>query len=253
MSLCPHCQQPLPDPPESFCPSCGAAQGLARATWRPAGGSTPWEERDRLGFVGAFVETTKQVLMTPTSFFQRMPVLGGIPSPLLYGVIAGYLALVVNALYGAVLQAVFASTLAGLGNREGAAPLLGMLQGGLGLVIQIVLGPINVIIGLFLMSAIYHLLLLLFGGARGGFEATFRVVCYGHAGHLLSVIPVCGFLAIVYVLVLYVIGLSEAHGISRGKAAIVVLVPILLVCCCCILAFGVFFGSLATLLGHLQR
>src|SRR5215831_8417455 len=145
MSLCPNCQLPLPDPPESFCPNCGASLGLARAASGPGRG-IPWEERDRLGFVEAFFQTTKQVLMEPTSFFRRMPPSGGIPSPLFYGTIAGYLALLVNAVYGAVLQVVLGSTLAGFGRgrEDAAAPILGMLQGGLGLVIQVVLGPINI-------------------------------------------------------------------------------------------------------------
>jgi len=220
---------------------------------RASGGSIPWEEREQRGFLGAFFETTKEVLSAPTSFFQRMPVEGGIPSPLLYGGLAGYIGLVAGALYSTALQALFAGSLATLGNRGEGAPLMGMMQGGLGLIVQIVLGPIQVIVGLFLMSAIYHVLLMLFGGARKGFEATFRVVCYGQAAALLGIIPVCGMLAGLYSIVLYVIGLSEAHGISRGKAAAAVLVPILLVCCCCVGGLMIMFGGLAGVLSQIQQ
>ena len=53
------------------------------------GGSTPWERRDQLGFIGALVENTKQVLATPVEFFRNMPVFGGLGAPLLYAVIVG--------------------------------------------------------------------------------------------------------------------------------------------------------------------
>ena len=48
------------------------------------------------------------------------------------------------------------------------------------------------------------------------------------------------------------IGLSEAHGISRGKAAAAVLVPFVIVCCCCsgIIAAAVF--GLAGALGRMR-
>jgi hypothetical protein len=255
MSLCPNCQKPLPDPPESFCPSCGAVLGAGRASALPAaaGGSIPWEEREQRGFFGAFFENTKEVLTGPTSFFRRMPVEGGIPSPLLYGVLVGYIGLVAQAVYSTILRTMFGSTLAALGGSGEGRQVLALMQGGAGLVIQIVLGPIQVIVGLFLTSAIYHLMLMLFGGARRGFEATFRVVCFAHAASLLGIIPVCGFLAGLYVLVLNVIGLAEAHGISRGKAAAAVLVPILLVCCCCAAALGIMFGGIAGLASQLGR
>jgi hypothetical protein len=128
-----------------------------------------------------------------------------------------------------------------------------MMGGGLSLVLQIVLGPIQVLVYLFLGAGINHLFLMLFGGARKGFEATFRVVCFCQAATLLGIIPVCGMLAGLYAIVLNIIGLSEAHGISRGKAALVVLLPILLVCCCCALGMLVFFGGIAGALGQLQH
>jgi len=223
---------------------------------RPAGGSIPWEEREQRGFFGAFVENSKDVLTAPVRFFQRMPVEGGIPSPLLYGVLAGYVGLVASALYGAGFKAAIGTSLASLGGASHMDRMLGLMQGGLGLVIQIVLGPIQIVVGLFLAAAIYHLLLMLFGGARKGFEATFRVVCYAQAASLLGIIPVCGMLSGIYVLVLNVIGLSEAHGIGRGTAAAAVLVPFLLFCCCCLAGLGVMFGGiagLAGLAGEMQR
>ena len=169
MSLCPRCQQPLPDPPERFCPHCGGE--LA-----PAVRGTPWERRDRIGLVSALVETTQQVLARPTEFFRAMPVTGGLGGPLFYAVILGYAGLVASALYGAVFQALAGSRLLEMPHRGELDKLLPYVQGGMGLVFQIVLGPLLVAAGLFVSSAVLHLLLLLFGGAPRGFEATFRVM-----------------------------------------------------------------------------
>src|SRR5436189_5543688 len=113
MSVCPRCQQPLPDPPERFCPHCGAELS-------PVVRSTPWEQRDRIGLVSALVETTQQVLTRPTAFFRAMPVPGGIGGPLFYGVLVGYAGLVAAGIYAGIFQAVARPRLFGLARR--AAP-----------------------------------------------------------------------------------------------------------------------------------
>jgi hypothetical protein len=93
------------------------------------------------------------------------------------------------------------------------------------------LAPLLVFIGLFVGAGILHLCLLLVGGDRQGYEATFRVQTYSAGAHLLNVIPLCGWLvAPVWLLVLQIIGLKEAHGISGGRAALAVFLP-LIVCC----------------------
>lgn len=246
MALCPHCQQPLPEAPERFCPHCGAE--LA-----PAAGATPWEERQRIGFVSALVETTQRVLTRPTEFFRAMPVTGGLGSPLFYGVIVGYVGVVASALYGAIFQAVVGPGLFGMPHRSELDRLLPYLQGGIGVVLQIVLGPLLVAVWLFISSAILHVLLLLFGGAPRGFEATFRVRCYAEAASVIRLIPFCGTaIFFIYVLILVIVGLSEAHRIGRGRAAAAVLVPLVLFCCCCAGAIILMLGGLASALGTLK-
>jgi hypothetical protein len=69
------------------------------------------------------------------------------------------------------------------------------------------------------------------------------VASYSQAASIFNIIPGCGGLVgLVYVIVLLVIGLSEAHGISRGKSAAAVLVPFVIICCCCagVIAAAVF-------------
>jgi hypothetical protein len=285
MTECPQCHAPLPDPPDRFCPNCGADLGAigggappppsgypppppippppyggpppleapGQGSWRgsAAGGGPPWERRDQLGLLAALIETTKQVLSGPADFFRRMPVTGGIGAPLVYALILGYLGLVASTIYNTVFQSVLGSSMAGMGGAGRWERIAPLLEGGAGLVVNLVFGPVFILIGLFLSSGIFHLMLLALAGGGRGFEATFRTAAYSQAAAVFNIIPLCGgVVGAVYTIVLLVIGLSEAHGISRGKAAAAVLLPLVILCCCCAGAAGLVLGGLAGALGR---
>jgi hypothetical protein len=277
MTQCPNCHVVLPDPPERFCPSCGtdlAAVQTAPPSYAPPpagypppsyppggggygapppGGQTPWERRDSIGFVNALIETTKQVLSQPAAFFRSMPVTGGLGSPLLYAVIVGYVGLFASSIYNLVFRSVLASSLSRMGGNSDMERLASYMQGGAGLLVNLIFGPVFVVIGVFLSAGIFHLALLALGGAARGFEGTFRVAAYSQAASIFNIIPGCGgLIGLVYAIVLLVIGISEAHGISRGKAAAAVLVPFVIICCCCsgIVAAAIF--GVAGALGRMR-
>jgi hypothetical protein len=267
MAYCPRCQQPLSDPPERFCPNCGAdvlaappvgvppppeVLATAPVATGPGGpdAGPPWERRDRIGFMSALIETVQQVLASPVRFFQTMPVTGGLGGPLLFAVIVGSIGRVAAVIYQAILSGMMGSSFR-FGNPEldRFAPYL--FGSGVGLVVSAIFAPVWAVITVFVISGIYHLFLLMLSGAQRGFEATFRVVCYGTASALIQIVPFCGgIVAPVYFLVLAILGLSEAHRITRGKSAAAVLLPILILCCCCAVGIGIFAGGLASLLGH---
>ena len=261
MALCPHCHHALPDSPAGLCPNCGgdprpppgrrpcprarrrrrAARGPPPA--RPSSGTgaaarprIPWDERDRIGVVSALVETTREVLTQPGAFFRAMPVTGGLGSPLLYAVIIGWIGLVASAFYQAIFRSVVGSGLGcvrvrpagdrgpaglgrGLGRLRGAGRLRGRLRGDRRL--------------------------------RRGRDPPPRADAAGRgAPRLRGDVPrgaasprprassssspsAASSSAGIWTLVLYVLGLAEAHQIGHGKAAAAVLLPIVLVCCCC--------------------
>jgi hypothetical protein len=214
---------------------------------------TPWERREQIGFFPALVETTQQALTGPEAFFREMAVTGGIVPPLFYGVAIGYVGLVASTLYSLAFQV----TMGGLGTfvqRSGPLHRLApFLEGGVSLVANLILGPVFLAVGLFIWSGIVHLMLLVLGGARRDFEATFRAIGYSQAASIIQVIPLCGSLiGGIYGLVLMIIGVSHAHGISKGQAAAAVLVPLLVVCCCCAAGFGLAMGGLATALRQMR-
>jgi len=111
--------------------------------------------------------------------------------------------------------------------------------------VQVILGPIFVTAGLFLAAGIYHVVLWLLGSARRDFEATFRVVAYGHAVSVFLVLPFCGnVVGLVWGIVVATIGLAEAHGIGRGRALAAVLLPMVVSCCCCAAMVGLVIAGI---------
>ena len=201
----------------------------------PGGGKrpgAPWDRRAELGFGTALIDTTKGVLFEPGRFFREMALDGGIGGPLLYGVMLGYLGLVVSTFYDFVMQTLM-----------GGQNVVNQLLAQLGLppqddllvvstIVTLVIGAPLVAMGTFFVAAVCHLMLLILGGDRKGFEATFRVAAFTGAVSLFQLLPVCGsFLSLVFGLVVVVIGLSEAHDIGRGRAAAAVALPLLVLCC----------------------
>jgi hypothetical protein len=104
---------------------------------------------------------------------------------------------------------------------------------------QVVLTPILAVVGIYVIAAILHLLLMLFRGTDRGFDATLTVVAYAGGLNLLNAIPLCGaVIAFVWALVVLVVGLGEAQRCGQGKAAAAVLAPAALVCVCFCAALG---------------
>lgn len=275
MASCPQCESPLPEPGVLQCPSCGYAllarepptgppipdpgqaprPPLAAAPFEAvAADGIPWDQRERIGLGSALVETTRQVLTGPTAFFRAMPVTGGLGSPLLYAVIVGWIGFAAAAFYQAVWGSIVGPGFAPFAPEAVGVPeLVGWIGGWTAFVVEVLLGGIIVAAVVLLTSGVLHLMLLLLGGARRGFEATFRTVCFSEATSLLLLLPFCGLvIAGVWCIVACVIGLAEAHQIGYGKATAAALLPLVLVCCCCGSSIFVFAGALASLAGQLR-
>ena len=201
----------------------------------------PWEDPARPGFFDRFVETVRLLATTPGEAFQRMPPSGGIGQPLLFAIVVGWIGIAISAVWmllfgGLSMPFLDRSQLGEVGAMFGLST--GMT------IVMIVVAPVLVIIGVFIQAAILHLMLLLVGGATKGFEATTRVCCYAFTAELAQIIPFCGgLLATVWSLILLIVGLATTHGITRGKAAVAVVLPLVL--CCIFFVALMFMGVLA--------
>lgn len=193
--------------------------------------TAPWEEREDLGFFKAIFLTIKEVLFSPTKFFSEMKTTGGISEPLLYAVIVG----TVCGWMGLLLWQIPFQGLSFLisPDKEGAIISLGVMIG------ISIFTPLFIVIGLFITAGILHLCLVLVGGNKKGFEATFRVTAYSASANVGVIIPLCGgIIAGVWGLVIEIIGLREAHQTTTLKAILAVFLPVVAGCLCA----GIFLG-----------
>jgi hypothetical protein len=219
------------------------AASLAVANAPAAGTGLPWENRQQIGLVKAWLDTVSLLIAKPSEAFAMMRPEGGMMDPLLFGLIGGCAGSIVSILFQALLRFI-----PGFGGRDDLFNMFGISQW-VFLVIYAVLSPLFVLMGLFLAGALLHVCLMLVGGANRPFETTFRVVCFtAGAANLFSMIPMCGgLIAAVYNVVLECIGLSRAHQTTTGKALMAIFLP-LIVCCGVAIILGIVLGGFGAFL-----
>lgn len=190
-------------------------QGFIGTSLEEEKGSTPWEDMANLGFITAFFRTMKEVLFSPSRFFRKMSVDKGIQTPLFYGIITGFLGGLSALLWQYALQAI----------AKGVTLFYSSFIVGYALVL-----PFLIAIGLFIISGIFHVCLMIVGGSKRGFEATFRVVAYTNSTQIFIILPFLGgLIAGIYNLVLWIIGFRESHRTTTGRAFIAVFLPMVIV------------------------
>src|SRR5438270_6866473 len=216
-----------PTPP----PSAPPPPAILTTTPAPAGSETPptrsglpWDERQTKGLINAFIETLQMVLSRPVAAFTAMKREGGLGEPLLYATIGGTFGGLFAITYNFTLR-----SLAPFGDRHDTLP---HLFAGFGWIFLLILTPLFVVIGMFIVSAILHVCLMIVGGAKQSFETTFRVVCFAEGSvSPLLVVPFCGGLITgIWKVVLYCVGLARAHDTDTVRSVIAVL--LLLILCC---------------------
>ena len=267
MIKCPECGFSLTGD-EKVCPQCGYVLKKEEEIPAPPQGETPPAppvtpqtnmpevqpqsnkktipfEDASLPFFERLFSTIKLCLFSPSVFFEEYNFKTSMGMGLLFAIILGFVASLFNFGY----QLIFRTSLTQMIAKFGNVPMselhtqnaFFMAGGFMGLVFV----PIAVIIGVFIMAGIYHVLLMMVGGAKNGFESTFNVVAYSSAVNIFSVIPFCGgTIGWVYNIILNIIGLAKVHETSTGKSAFAVLLPFLLCCLCAVVYIGLIFGAI---------
>ena len=196
----------------------------------PAGPGLAWETQA----IGpeSFFDTAKLFVMSPEEAWKRTRESGDFMRPLLFGVIIGWVGLVFRAVWGTVFGA-------GLMRMIPAqyASQFTRFGGGGSLLVNIILGPIFIACGLFILTAILHVSFMIVGAlsnSKSQFEGTFRLLCYASVANIANVVPVLGGLVGgIWMIYLIVVGAQQLHKTTSGKALFGVLLPTIL-CCVCI-------------------
>lgn len=219
----------------------------------PPGGlpPLPWEQRQQIGLVNAFIETVKLFITEPAQAWSRTREKGDFAEPMLFAVAVSWIGIIFSSIYNLFLPAPWLRFLPpGMQGRFGGAMAVGMGSA----ILRMVLAPVFVVIGLFIGSAIFHLCLMIVGAltqSTSGFEGTFRTTSYAAVATLAQVIPfVGGLISLVWCLVLAVMGATRLHRTTTGKAVFAVLIPVILLCGCMAIAVVMFMGVLAGRIGH---
>ncbi|MFC2173828.1 YIP1 family protein [Acidobacteriota bacterium] len=216
------------------CPSCGNPIDLGEGAMLRE--DSAWERRASWFDFGALFAMIKSVLFDPAETFRRMKTGGDIGSPLLFGVILGTFGMVAGLFWNWVMQ--------NLNLMGGEVSAEEMMIANIVMLAIAVLSPLLIAVGFFISAGIYHVCLMIVGGERSGFEATFRTVAYGNgAASLFQLVPMCGgLISMVWSIVILIIGFREMHETSTGKAVLAVFLP-MIACCAVIIILAVIFGA----------
>src|SRR5260370_14212460 len=143
------------------------------------------------------------VLGKPGVAFTVMRWGGGLGEPLLYLILGSSFGIIVYILMTLLLPSAIP-----LGDRHGLGHLVGA---GIGSIVMIILAPAFAAIGAFIVAAIFHVCLMIVGGARHSFETTVRVVCFvgGFVDPFLIIPFSCGLIAGILEILVY------CHGLFR--------------------------------------
>lgn len=188
----------------------------------------PFEQLDRYGFFRGFYLTIKLILTSPRLFFSVMPVGGGLAKPLTFTILLTMIQGFIQYFWG----------MAGLSTAvgpEGADTMAGV-SNTLAPVLMLLFMPAFIAAGQFIISGIYHVLMILMRADNQGFEGTFRALAYANAPIILGLFPMpipeveiawmC--IAAVWGLFLTITGLRYIHRTSYAKVIPVTLIPLLL-------------------------
>jgi len=175
--LCPFCGSPLsqsepageygispqePSAPRQDFPGDSLPPPGARL---PSSDGPPWEHTER-PFFGRLFETAKDSMFNPVGFFKNMRIEGGFTMPLLYILIFGTIGGIFSTIWNMIFQLGAAHQ-----QRQAFVPT------GIIIVASIFLIPLLIVVSSFVSAGIMHLLLMILGGASGGYEATYRAIC----------------------------------------------------------------------------
>ena len=230
--------QELPPPAPPPVPPAPPPQ-MPRGDGDENGPRMPWEERDRLGYGDALIETVKLLVTAPSDAFARLRADGELIWPLLFGLLFGWIGQFFTQMWNLFTGQAMRAMLTGLGDLGDLDGLLQFTSPSLvGAIVSLILFPLFFAIGIFIGAGILHLCLMLVGATEEspmGFEGTLKVLAYAQVASLAAVVPIVGGLIVMVAsLVLAVIGFTQVHKTTSGKAVVAVLIPVALCCLCCI-------------------
>ena len=214
-------------------PSTTDFSSSPEAVARRRSGTPAWDAQPSFG---SFFKTSVDVLTNPNETFRNLIPDAGLGRPVIYGAIVG-------AITGLMLSGLVVSMFAflavnGVHNQNPVAPSAGEIAVAAVVVILVlpivygVMFPLGALMG----AGMIHAMLMLFGARKYNFSATARAVCYLYFAAwpfaLVIFIPFVGVIAAiplgVWMIAVYIIGLTEVHETTVGRVSLAIFAPVVL-------------------------
>lgn len=175
----------------------------------------PWPPSADESVFDAWGRTWSGSALAPRRFFSALPPVGSLGAAVLYYLSIGIPVAGVQ-LFWTMLRGGTGEEIVGTASLGQWAPLLDFL-----------LSPVYLLVSLFLSAGVVHLLLKLFGAAGGDYRMTTRVFAYAYSPQILGIVPVVGPIAgFIWMVVIAIIGVREAHRTTTGRVAAAILIPL---------------------------
>ncbi len=173
------------------------------------------------GFLGRLWHDWVDVMFNTPSFFKSVEADDHLHFPVIFAVVWGTIALLLNMPTIIYTRQTFIKFFAGGMQGHLEVPAAAYIP-------ILIIAPIFLFMALFVMSGVYHLCVLLVGG-KGGFASTLKVLAYASGAMVLEVIPLLGVPVFwFYALYLYTIGFRELHKISTARAFVAAILPVVI-------------------------
>ncbi len=168
----------------------------------------------------AFGEMLRGTILAPAATFLKLVPDGrNIIRAFTFAAIMGTFAVAISLVFEMFLPTALVNPLSAF--LDDAFPMLELNQAenAASIAMALLLSPFMIALGVAMNGVMFHLGLMIVGGAKHGITATIKAVAYSNAAAVLSVIPILGpYMFWLYSFVLTIIGAAKLHGISYGRA-----------------------------------
>lgn len=163
----------------------------------------------------------KDILTAPHEFFQRMKKEKGLKKAFVYFAILSLFSTVLGFLFSLLMLPVYQNILASISLN---IPTLQYTSGWV--MLNQALSYIIGLLASFVIAGLLHVWILIFGG-KARYEKTYQLYAYSSTpSFLFGWIPILGLIALIYWLVLLIIGTIQVHKINKTKAVLMYVIPI---------------------------
>jgi hypothetical protein len=202
----------------------------------PGESSIPLENAEKDGYIRSFFNTIKKIFLDYARFYDDTGKTTHLGRAALY-------AIIITFIYDlARFLAVNYFGLTAEKPAENLPPLLKDIYNSFSSpnLPSVILSPLATVIGLIILSAIYHLAILIVKGG-GKYSTTFKITCYSISAQIINIVlipvPLLGTLvSFIFGIIFITQGCYKLHNLSEGKSVFVALFPTILVVCLIFLA-----------------